>query len=117
MSLPTISTHSYPSEADGHGEPESESITPRHTGTRTPVAAEKEKSPYSMDTEGARPNATGCGGQGSDRMADAMVGEVVLAGSTERRVSTKVRGHFSQITPFLTAKPRMGCQRSQEASR
>ena len=43
LALQTVSTHSYPSEADGHGEPGSEPTTPRHTGTRTPVAAETEK--------------------------------------------------------------------------
>ena len=55
MSLPTVRTHSYLSEEDGYGEPESESITPRHTGTGTPVAAETDKLPChgSMDTEGA----------------------------------------------------------------
>ena len=118
LSLPTTSTHSYPlSEADGQREPESESVTPRHTGTGTPVAAETDKLSCSVDTEETRQNAMGCGGQGSDWTADMMVSAVESAGSTERLVSKKELGLLPRITHFLTAKPRVGCQRSQDASR
>ena len=98
LSLLTASTHSHPSEADGHGEHGSEIVTPRHTGTGTPVATEKDKSSCSVDTEEARRNVTGCGGQGSDRMANVMGNEVLSAGGTERLASTKEPGHVPWIT-------------------
>ena len=80
------------------------------------MATETDKSSCSVDTEEARRNATGCGGQGSDRMANVMVSDVLSAGGTERLASTKEPGHVPWITHFLTATPRMGCQRSQDAS-
>ena len=116
LSLPTASAHSHPSETDGHGEHESEIVTPRHTGTGTPVDTETDKSSCSVDTEEARRNATGCGGQGSDRMANVLGNDALSAGGTKRWASTKEPGHVPWITHFLTVTPKMGCQRSQDAS-
>ena len=69
-----------------------------------------------MDTEETRRNATGCGGQGSDRMANVMGNDVLSVGGTERLASTKEPGHVPWITHFFTATRRMGCQPSQDAS-
>ena len=99
LDMTTVGTRSYPSEADGKGEPGDEPTTPRPTATRTPVAAGTEKITWSVGTEGVRQNVTVRGGQGSDPMADAMGSEVAPAGSTERLTSARVLGHLSQITP------------------
>ena len=79
LSLLTASTHSRPSEADhdGHGEHGSKIVTPRHTGTGIPVAIGKDKSSCSLDTEETRRNATGCGGQGSDRIANVIGNDLI----------------------------------------
>ena len=45
-----------------------------------------------------------------------MGSDVLSAGGTERLASTKEPGHVPWITHFLTATPRMGCQRLQDAS-
>ena len=88
--MKTVSTQSYPSEADGNAEPESESITPRHTGTGTPVAAETERITCRVDTEGVRQNVTVCGEQGLNPiMVDAIGGDIAPASSTERSTSTR----------------------------
>ena len=52
------------------------------------------------------------------RGAEARVrrNDVLSVGGTERLASTKEQGHVPWITHFLTVTPRMGCQRSQDAS-
>ena len=42
--------------------------------------------------------------------------DALSAGGTERLASTKEPGHVPRITHFLTATPRMGGRRSQDAS-
>ena len=116
LSLLTANTHSHPSAADGHGEHGSEIATPRHTGKDTPVAAETDKPSCRADTEATRRNAMGCGGQGSDRRANVLGNDVLSVGGPERLAFTKASGHVPWITQFCTATPRMGCQRSQDAS-
>ena len=105
LSLLNVSTHSHPSTAVDNSEHGSDIATP---GTDKPSCR--------VDTEETRRNATGCGGQGSDRMANVLGDGVSSVGGTERLASTKESGHVPRITHFFPATPRIGCQRSQEAS-